>query len=275
MTTRLTRFAMPGKLRALMLDSDELRNIHPFVATPDYGGVLTSTYVRSLLGLANTAWSRGFSMQTRFLDGDSLITRARNRLVAEFMADPRWTHLFWIDADIGFEPEAALRLMLANRDVVAGVYPHKRDAWPAEGLREALPAGTTRADFEARYPSFPVNLLNRRATAVDADGFMEVLDAPTGFMLIARRVFDQLAAAMPELRYTPDRVPGGASHLQDLPHYRFFDVLAEPDNGRYLTEDYAFCRRWQSIGGKVFVDARSRLMHQGLWTYTGDLARAR
>jgi hypothetical protein len=252
-----------------MLPPDALRHIRPFVATPNYGGVLTSLYVRSLLDLANMAWSMGFAMQTRFLDGDSLITRARNRLVAEFMADRRWTHLFWIDADIGFAPEAALRLMLADRDVVAGVYPHKRDNWPAEGLREALPVGTTRADFEARHPSFPINLPAR--CEVDADGFMEVLDAPSGFMLIARRVFEQLAVAMPELRYTPDRLSGTSG---DVPHYRFFDVLAEPGNGRYLTEDYAFCRRWQSIGGKVFVDARSNLAHQGLRTYTGDFSRA-
>lgn len=258
-----------------MLEPNALRDIRPFIATPNYGGTLTSTYVRSLLGLVNSAWSHGFAMQTRFLDGDSLITRARNRLVSEFMADPRWTHLFWIDADIGFEPEAALRLLMADRDVVAGVYPHKLDNWPVEGIREALPAGTTRADFEARHPSFPFNLLEQhRARGVDADGFMEVLDAPTGFMLIARRVFDRLAAAMPELRYTPDSVGLSASETLNRPHYRFFDVLAEPANGRYLTEDYAFCRRWQSIGGKIFVDARSRLTHQGIKVYTGDFGRA-
>ncbi|MGR4868902.1 hypothetical protein ACIPRI_08510 [Variovorax sp. LARHSF232] len=258
-----------------MLDTTALKDIRPYIATPNYGGVLCTSYVRSLLGLVNLAYSHGFSMQTRFLDGDSLITRARNRMVAEFMADPRWTHLFWIDADIGFEPEAALRLLLSGHDVVAGVYPHKIDAWPAQGLDEALPAGSTRADFEARYGSFPANLL--AGGEVDADGFMEVLDAPTGFMLIARRVFDKMAAALPELRYTPD----GAGHplirqgqSAPPPHYRFFDVLAEPDNGRYLTEDYAFCRRWQSIGGKVHVDARSRLTHQGHKTYTGDFGRA-
>ena len=189
-----------------MLDSSALRDNRPYVATPNYGGVLTTAYVRSLLGLVNLAYQHGFAMQSRFLDGDSLITRARNRMVAEFMQDTRWTHLFWIDADIGFEPEAALRLLLAGRDVVAGVYPHKIDAWPALGLAEALPAGSTRADFEARYASFPANLLREGGRGeVDADGFMAVLDAPTGFMLIARRVFDAMAAALPELRYTPDQ----------------------------------------------------------------------
>ena len=251
-----------------MLDLAALKNIRPFVATPNYGGMLSSIYVRSLLGLVNAAWTHGFAMQTRFLDGDSLIPRARNRLVAEFMADPQWTHLFWIDADIGFAPEAALRLLLAGRDVVAGIYPHKTDGWPVGGLAQALPAGSTRQDFEALYASFPVNA---RDTTIDADGFMEVLDAPTGFMLIARDVFMRMAAAFPELRYTPEV---GASGAAAPPHYRFFDMMAEPGNGRHLPEDFAFCRRWQSLGGKVFVDARSRLQHQGQHTYAGDLPRA-
>ena len=254
-----------------MLDTAALKDIRPFVATPSYGGMLSSIYVHSLLGLVNLAWGHGFAMQTRFLDGDSLVTRARNRLVAEFMADPRWTHLFWIDADIGFAPEAALRLLLAGREVVAGVYPLKTDGWPKGGLQAPLPTGSTREDFEARHARFPANAL-AASREVDADGFVEVMDAPTGFMLIARPVFERLAQALPELRYTPDPVQDLGA--RDWPHYRFFDVLAEPGNGRYLSEDYAFCRRWQSIGGQVFIDTRSSLEHQGLRTYSGDFGRA-
>ncbi|MET3377057.1 hypothetical protein ABIC89_006138 [Variovorax boronicumulans] len=248
----------------------DLKDVRPFVATPCHGGAVGTECVRSLLGLVNLAWTHGFAMQTRFLDGDSLVTRARNRLAAEFLADTRWTHLFWIDADIGFEPEAALRLLGAGRDVVAGVYPHKSDGWPEGGLRAPLPAGTTRADFEALHAAFPVNAHDAGAR-VDADGFLEVLDAPTGFMLIARRVLEQMAQALPELRYTPDRMDDPVAAAR--PHYRFFDVFAEPNNGRYLSEDYGFCRRWQSIGGRVHVDTRSRLSHQGLRTYRGDFAR--
>ncbi|RZL65889.1 MAG: hypothetical protein EOP81_02640 [Variovorax sp.] len=254
-----------------MLDPGALKDIRPFVATPCYGGAMSSVYVRSLLGLVNLAWTQGFAMQTRFLDGDSLITRARNRLVAEFMADTRWTHLFWIDADIGFEPDAALRLLLAGRDVVAGVYPLKNDGWPAAGLADALPVGSTQADFEARHASFPFNPLPGTQTA-DADGFVEVLDAPTGFMLIAREVFTQMAGRLPELRYTPEHRP--AEPAAPGPHYRFFDVLAEPDNGHYLSEDFAFCHRWRAIGGQVHIDTHSNLVHHGSRDYTGDLHRA-
>ena len=253
-----------------MLAPSSLTAIRPFVATPSYSGALTSIYVRSLLGLVNAAWTHGFSMQTRFLDGDSLIPRARNRLVAEFLAEPQWTHLFWIDADVGFEPEAALRLLLADRDVVAGVYPHKNDGWPAQGLARPLPAGSTQADFDALHARYPLNLRHAPAQT-DADGFVEVLDAPTGFMLVARGVFERMAAAMPELRYPPD---AGEHANAQLPHWRFFDTLVEPGTGRYLSEDFAFCRRWQQLGGQVFVDLRSRLSHQGLKTWHGDLPRA-
>lgn len=252
-----------------MLDVTVLKDIRPFIATPSYGGAMSSIYVQSLLGLVNLAWSHGFAMHTRFLDGDSLIPRARNRLAAEFLADARWTHLFWIDADIGFAPEAALRLLLAGRDVVAGVYPLKNEGWPSKGLRTPLPAGSTRAHFEARHAKFPANALAGERVA-DADGFIEVLDAPTGFMLIARRVLEHMAQALPELRYTPD----ASEDAPDWPHYRFFDLMVEAGTGRYLSEDYAFCRRWQLLGGQVFVDAQSNLAHQGLRTYTGDFGQA-
>lgn len=254
-----------------MLHPSALREIRPFVATPSYGGMLATNYVQGLLGLVNLAWTRGFAMQTRFLDGDSLIPRARNRLVAEFMADARWTHLFWIDADIGFDPEAALRLLLAGRDVVAGVYPLKTDGWPVEGLGSPLPAGATRADFEARHAKFPFNPVAGVRTA-DADGFVEVRDAPTGFMLIARAVFERLAERRPELRYTPDPNDDGAA--ANRPHYRFFDTLAEPDNGRFLSEDFAFCQRWREVGGQIFIDTRSDLTHYGQRSYSGNMARA-
>ncbi|CAN7190007.1 hypothetical protein LJR099_000499 [Variovorax paradoxus] len=253
-----------------MLDTAALKHIRPFVATPSYSGAMASLYVRSLLGLVNAAWTHGFAMQTRFLDGDSLLTRARNRLVAEFMADAQWTHLFWIDADVGFAPDAALRLLLSGRDVVAGVYPHKNDGWPAQGLARPLPAGATQADFDALHARYPLNL-RHTPTEADADGFVEVLDAPTGFMLIARGVFERMAAAMPELRYTPEAGDHANAHL---PHWRFFDTQFEPATGRYLSEDFAFCRRWQQLGGQVFVDLQSRLSHQGLKTWHGDLPRA-
>ena len=120
--------------------------------------------------------------------------------VAEFLSRPNYTHLFWIDGDIGFEPEAALRLLRAGRDVVAGAYPFKRENWPQQGV----PAGTTRQSFEEQHTSYPVNAGGEEATsivniAIDADGFFKVHDGPTGFMLIKRSVFDLLDSEVTRL----------------------------------------------------------------------------
>jgi hypothetical protein len=85
-------------------------------------------------------------------DGDALITRARANLVTLFLDDPETeaTHLLFVDADIGFEPEQVVRLISCGADVVAGIYPIKRLNWDkvrkiAETNRQTLrlPAWTT------------------------------------------------------------------------------------------------------------------------------------
>ena len=105
---------------------------------------------------------------------------------------------------------------------------------------------------------------------VDGDGFMQVREAPTGFMCIKRRVFDRLIAAYPELKYVPDWPKG--TYPEGGVHYRFFDVMVDPESGRYLSEDYGFCRLWEKLGGAIHVDANSNLSHQGERLYTGDFA---
>jgi hypothetical protein len=207
----------------------------------------------SAIQFQEACFAAGLRLDFFFRHGDSLVTRARNDCVAYFLSYPQFTHLFWIDADIGYSPEAALRLLRADRDVVAGVYPLKREDWPSDGV----PQGTTRARFEELYARYTVNTgrLGEDVTLViDADGFMKVREAPTGFMCIRRKVFERLIAAYPELQYVPDwpegSVPGGAVH------YRFFDVTVDPESGRYLSEDYGFCRLWEKIGGEMYVDAQ-------------------
>ncbi|SDH42160.1 hypothetical protein SAMN04487926_104349 [Paraburkholderia steynii] len=245
-----------------MLDSSALQSMKPLFMTPCYGGNVMANFANSLLALNNAMWQTGMQGSVRIRSGESLITRARNESVAEFLLDPGYTHLFWIDADIGFSVDQVLRLLLADRDVVAGVYPLKRFDWPG-----VLPGGLTQETFAARYLRYPVNAHDGVSPAIDGDGFLEVSEAPTGFMCIKRSAIETMIARLPELKYVPDGPPD--SPLYDL-CYRFFDVMVEPSTGRYLSEDYAFCRRWRDIGGQVFVDTQSKLSHQGLYTWHGD-----
>lgn len=213
------------------------------------------------------AAQKGLRLQVYLQHGESLITRARNNAVADFLRRPEWTHLVWIDSDIGFSNEAFYRLLLSGHDIAAGIYPLKRENWPAEGL----PAGMTQADFQHRYTSYTVNTSPKDGETaiklhVGADGFMEVDEAPTGFMCIKRGVFEKMIAAYPDLQYVSD----SDYSKEDGFHYRFFECLVDPQTRRYLSEDYGFCRLWQQIGGKIHVDVQSNLSHQGAKLYTGS-----
>ncbi|ANB73766.1 hypothetical protein AYM40_16425 [Paraburkholderia phytofirmans OLGA172] len=246
-----------------------------YVATPSYGAVVTTDYVLGLLDLYGAAPEYGFGVNVAFNSFDSLITRARNTMVAEFLADDRFTHLLWIDGDIGFKGADVVRLLQADRPVVAGVYPLKIDGWPAAGLEHSLPAGSTKADFRARHAMYPA-VAREDALEPDADGFLDVLYAPTGFMLIQREVFLTLIQRFPELQYRSKLAGRPELDVGDEAAfcYAFFDTMIDPETRTYLSEDYAFCRLLESIGITPAVDARSNLRHQGIAVYEGDLARS-
>lgn len=254
-----------------MLEPSALPQFFPVIVTPSHDGKFFQNYVASMMNFAVEAERAGMRLQVLFHQGESLVTRARNNCVAQFLANPHWTHLFWIDADIGFSAQAAFRLLLANYDIAAGVYPLKRENWPTEGVA----AGTTRQQFEATFTRYTVNAKASEASAkveldVQPDGFMKMTEAPTGFMAIKRGVFERLMASYPDLRYVPDGIGDADLGL----HYRFFDVMVDPQTRRYLSEDYGFCRLWSGLGESVYIDANSNLTHQGAKLYGGDFANS-
>src|ERR1700730_16199031 len=104
--------------------------IHLMVATPCFGGQVSSIYAGSIFHLQRAVRSRSnLNLTVLMRDGDALITRARAHLVTLFLNDPSATHLLFVDADIGFAPEQVFRLIESGADVVAGVYPIKRVNW--------------------------------------------------------------------------------------------------------------------------------------------------
>ncbi len=250
-----------------MLAREYLRQARPLILTPCYGGMVTSEYTTSALKLAAAMVADGMQGKIRLWPGSSLITRTRNEGLVNFLSDPNLTHVVWIDADIGFEAKAVFRLLLANKDVIAGAYPQKH-FWTVPQDVSAKLTPRERAAAQLRYP---VNGARPDGSMlpleVDEDGLLEVAEAPTGFMCIKRSVFDKMMEAYPDLKYVPD---GPADPRNRDYYYRFFDVMVERETNRYLSEDFAFCRRWRDIGGTVFIDTTARLSHVGTYAYNGD-----
>ena len=191
--------------------------------------------------------------------------------VAEFLSRPNYTHLFWIDGDIGFEPEAALRLLRAGRDVVAGAYPFKRENWPQQGV----PAGTTRQSFEEQHTSYPVNAGGEEALRsltlqlMPTGSLRCTMDRPDSCSLNAACSTYSIQK-LPDYKYVPDWPEG--TYPAGGVHYRFFDTMVDPVSRRYLSEDYCFCRL-QTIGVDMYIDANSKLTHMGSKLYSGNLAK--
>ena len=109
-----------------MLPASALSDMHPVIMTPSHDGKYFHNYTLSLVNLVHQAAAANIRIQVLLQRGESLITRARNNCVAEFMAHPEWTHLVFVDSDIDFSPQAFYRLLLSDHDVAAGVYPLKR-----------------------------------------------------------------------------------------------------------------------------------------------------
>jgi hypothetical protein len=232
------------------LSDEELSKQNIFFATPCYGGLMTDQYHLSMFRVLEVLRNHKISHQLTTLRNESLITRARNILTAMFLAREDATHLMFIDADIEFDAQDIVKLVRANLPIAVGAYPKKTlPIQYAINLKITDPAKGT------------VNVKN---------DLVEVLDASTGFFMIKREVIEKMIVAYPELHIKNDSSidPSLNKHC-----YALFDTLLDPTDNRYLSEDYTFCRRWQKLGGSIWLDPTIKLNHVGSYTFEGDVSK--
>jgi len=243
----------------------QTRNV--MIGTPCYGGLVTQVYLQSLIKLVAEVKVLGAPGETQVglavrTHQDSLVTRARNSIVAAFLDEPLLTHLMFIDADTGFEPLQIKRMLDFDHEVVAGVYPVKAIDWNRIAQRAA---GQHLSGEQLRTIGLSyVGVTCTGAEREERDGFVTAQYAGTGFMLIRRDAIEKLIAAYPETKYR-------SAHVNEPPsehRYNFFDCQIAAD-GIYLSEDYTFCQRWRKLGGKVWLDLRSELKHVGTFEFQG------
>jgi len=219
-----------------------LRSIRLHFCVPCYGGQVLESFFISMLKFMAAANRLGLQFTVDTMVNESLIPRGRNSLVAKFLAfEPKSTHLMFIDADIGFEPEEIIKLMLANKDVCGGLYPKK--ALPIQYVVNKIPNSKSEGDL------------------------VSVANLGTGFMMIKREVIETLIRAHPSLHYQ-DAI--GLDPRYDPYKYALFDTLIDPDTKEYLSEDYYFCKLWRDFGGEIWADLSIRLDHSGYYKFSGD-----
>jgi len=242
--------------------------IHLKIATPCFAGQLSTVYAASIFHLQRAVRARtDFDLSVLMREGDALITRARANLVTLFLDDPSATHLLFVDADIGFTPDHVFRLLETEADVVAGLYPIKRVNWDKARRR-----------LESGQPLSPSAALDYVLDLEDPDhvvavnGFTRVRYAGTGFMMIRRHVLEAMCR---HPAYAPLQFFREHSHdeLDGSPNrFALFECMIDPATGTYLSEDFAFCKRWTDIGGEIWADLESRLDHVGPSVFHGDVS---
>ena len=228
--------AQPGQGQ-VQVDVDYLRTTRVHIAMPCYGGMLTESTFMSFIKWANTARQLGIDWTLETMVNESLISRARNTLTAKFLEQSEATHLFFVDADIGWEPWHLLVLLNRNVDVIGGLYPMK-----------TMPIKWVVNGFEGAQEG--------------PDGLQEVSKAGTGFLLMKRHVFEQLNSHPAVKPYKNDI---GLDPKYDKHLKTYFDTAVR--QGRYYSEDWTFCENWRDIGGKVWVDKRVLLRHSGSYVF--------
>jgi hypothetical protein len=216
---------------------------HLHIGIPCYGGQVSEPTMTSLLRFILLAQQAGLNWSLDTMVNESLVTRARNNLMAKMMTNKSATHFMFIDADIRFQPESILQMMACDKEVIGGLYPKK-----------ALPV------------NYVINL--KPETKVQGDIFT-VDTMGTGFLLFKREVYEKLCAAHPETKYVDDV---GLGKQYEPTMYAIFDVAIDA-RGHYLSEDWQFCRRWSAIGGEIWAHGKVLLNHIGHYEFVGDLSK--
>jgi glycosyltransferase involved in cell wall biosynthesis len=296
----------------LNVSVEELQKRKLFVAVPMYGGQCAGMFTRSISDLSAICTKYQIPLQLFFLFNESLITRARNYCVDEFMRSEA-THLMFIDSDIGFNPQDVIALLAMQSDesaydVIGGPYPKKCISW--EKIKQAVDKGMADENpnnLEKYVGDYVFNPKGGQRE-IPINQPVEVLEIGTGFMMVRRKTFEDYQKVYPHLWYKPDHVRtehfDGTREImayfdcvidraygqEDM--HKLIQELASDGNTevlvkraqemlqlektvaskRYLSEDYMFCYNVQKAGMKVWFCPWMQLQHVGSYIFGGSLA---
>jgi hypothetical protein len=182
--------------------------------------------------------ARGYVVRRVF--GHAAIDQARSQMASDALSDG-FDELMWIDADIGFDPNAVDQIRARGLPIVCGIYPKKGQRALACNLLPETLSVTFGSD----------------------GGLIEIAYAATGFLFTRRNVYSDIARALAlptcNQRFNRPMIP------------YFLPMLLEDAQGHwYLGEDFAFSERARRAGHKILADTTIRLTHIGRYGYSWE-----
>ncbi|MEM7211595.1 MAG: hypothetical protein AAF479_06830 [Pseudomonadota bacterium] len=246
------------------------------IAQPTTGTVVSGT-VAYLMDLVSAFQRRGLPWRYRQL-ALSDIALSRNIFASLVLAEERYSHLLFIDSDMGFLPDTIVGLLGFDQPVVACACPKRHLPWDTlRGVAEAEALEGRTGDSRRPTSELMDLALDYNVDLKRFDGsewlaerrgqFLKVPAVGTGIMLIRRDALEAMVSggvAIPRTGYT------GLPLLGEHPLIDFFSPIETPDRTLIESEDISFCKRWvEDCGGEVWVDIASRIMHYGMRGHSG------
>ena len=245
------------------LVDEPTQNIIPnslFVVTPCMGTLVLS-YVKAVLELQAICLSKKIDVKFHMVQS-SLVTQGRNLCVQAFLTS-HCSHMLFIDSDIEFDPPSIPTMMDHNKDIVLTPYPMKIFDWDKArklSSRSGKPIEDCPHYFCLEFPD--------KNKIESKDGLCEIVKGPAGCMLIKREVFDKMMKAYPKMKIKQKQLVNGLMSTSENV-WNFFDTDFNPETGVFLGEDYAFCKRWTDIGGKIYANVDAYITHYGTHGFRG------
>ena len=210
------------------------------IATPSYDGKLDVYYIDSLLNTLSLAEKNNVEVYPLFICYVSLIQRARNDLFKLAYSNDI-DNLFFIDGDVGWNPQDFYKLVKSDKDIIGGSYRKK-------------------TDNEELYVVKALDKDNSKLNlSVDKDGILEVAGLGCGFMKISRKAMNALWDISKP--YTSEK---GDTRM-------VFEVVCE--DGDLISEDIYMCKKWRNLGNSIYLDTNITCSHTGAKTFVGDVGK--
>jgi hypothetical protein len=250
------------------------------IGTPAYGDTVTTTYCETLFWLFDHFRTNHphIRLDHKFLSF-SLLPYMRNYFASRVLNDASYTHLLFIDADMGFSPTLIEHMIAADKPVVGCIYPRRaldlnqvyalrdrvNDVNIAKLVAQDYVGAGTAIDFGEELKlgdNFDIEKMKVDGPAV------RVKHAGTGVMLIKREVFERIKARYPEL-YSEQIKKSYANLGLQGGVLQCFETMPDED-GIFIGEDLAFCNRWvKGCGGEIWSVVTETIVHVGTNRYVG------
>ena len=213
------------------------------VCLPAYGQSTSAQTTESLFKLAQFFTLQQIRHQLSWYSAADIVEVRNLFITTWYDCYPQFSHLLFVDADMGFEPELIRDMLNFDKPLTGTFY-----------ARRQMPPSVVGAALREDH-SFPDIV----------QGHLPAAYVGAGVMLIKRSMVKELLEKKPELI---DALPSVLANATNAPLHRLlrvFDCILE-DNRR-LSEDISFCVRWRDCGGEVWANVMHKVDHVGPFNF--------